>query len=260
MLTDTHIHLQMTDYVDDLADVIQRSQSVGVRRWVVPAIGSGCWTRLVDLHRTYPSLYFAFGFHPWFLSREEKSCFRLLDQVLNLAPDGLVAVGECGLDSVIDTPFDLQLQFLDVQLELARKYQLPVILHCRKAFNELFQRLKLANLSRGGIWHGFSGSMQQAESLIDLGFKIGVGGVITYPRAAKTRHAVANLPASALVLETDGPTMPLCGYQGQSNEPARVLQVLAELAVLRKTEMAPLSKIIRTNTDAVFGFSSPSSL
>lgn len=256
MLTDTHIHLQMTDYAPDLAEVIQRSQSVGVRRWVVPSIGSGCWSRLLELHRQYPALYYAFGFHPWFLSREDKSCFRKLEQILSLQPEGLVAVGECGLDKEIDTPFELQLEFLDVQLQLARHYNLPVILHCRKAFNELLQRLKHAQLPRGGIWHAFSGSIQQAEVMIELGFKIGVGGVITYPRAQKTRDAVAKLPVSALVLETDGPTMPLSGYQGQRNEPARVLQVLAELAVLRHCEMAPLSRAIRANTDAIFGFGS----
>ena len=146
----------------------------------------------------------------------------------------------------------LQITILEKQLALASQYPLPVILHCRKAHNELLRIVKHFTLPRGGVWHAFSGSHQQAEQFIELGFKLGIGGVITYPRAEKTRKAVAKLPIESLLLETDGPTMPLFQRQGVRNEPAYIPEVLAELSVLRQMPPDVLGEAIERNVEKMF--------
>lgn len=251
-LTDTHIHLDLNEYADDLPQVLERSEAQGVNRWIVPAISSANWARLPVLHQQYPNLYYAFGLHPWFLANETDQTFTELELLLQQRPAGLVAVGECGLDGAIDVPMSLQIPILEKQLALASQYPLPVILHCRKAHNELLRILKQFKLPRGGVWHAFSGSRQQAEQFIELGFMLGIGGVITYPRAEKTRKAVAKLPVESLLLETDGPTMPLFQRQGARNEPAYIPEVLAELSVLRQMPPDVLGEAIERNVEKMF--------
>ena len=252
MLTDTHIHLDLKEYADDLPQVLMRSESQGVRRWIVPAISSANWARLPVLHQQYPNLYYAFGLHPWFLANETDQALIELELLLQPRPAGLVAIGECGLDGAIDVPMSLQITMLEKQLALASQYELPVILHCRKAHNELLRIVKQFILPRGGVWHAFSGSRQQAEQFIELGFMLGIGGVITYPRAEKTRKAVAKLPIESLLLETDGPTMPLFQRQGARNEPAYIPEVLAELSVLRQIPPDVLGDAIERNVEKMF--------
>lgn len=252
MLTDTHIHLDLQEFADDLPLVIMRSKAVGVGRWIVPAIGSSYWPALPALHQQYPGLYYAFGLHPWFLAQENDSAFAELERFLQLRPAGLVAIGECGLDGAVDVPMSLQIEMLEKQLGLASQYQLPVILHCRKAFNELLRIVKQFDLPRGGVWHAFSGSRQQAEQFIEMGFMLGIGGVITYERAEKTRKAVTKLPADSLLLETDGPTMPLSGRQGERNEPAYLPEILQELSLLRRESPEELIWQIAINTEKMF--------
>lgn len=255
MLTDTHIHLDLKEYADDLPQVLTRSESQKVRRWIVPAISSANWARLPVLHQQYPNLYYAFGLHPWFLTNESDKVFAELDLLLQQCPAGLVAIGECGLDGAIEVPMSLQITMLEKQLALASQYQLPVILHCRKAHNELLRIVKQFTPPRGGVWHAFSGSRQQAEQFIELGFMLGIGGVITYPRAEKTRKAVAKLPIESLLLETDGPTMPLFQRQGVRNEPAYIPEVLAELSMLKQMSPDTLGEAIERNVEKMFRIS-----
>ena len=252
MLTDTHIHLDLKEYADDLPLVLTRSKTQGVSRWIVPAISSANWARLPVLHQQYSNLYYAFGLHPWFLANETEQAFTELELLLQQRPAGLVAIGECGLDGAIAVPMSLQISMLEKQLALASHYQLPVILHSRKAHNELLRIVKQFTLPRGGVWHAFSGSRQQAEQFIELGFMLGIGGVITYPRAEKTRKAVAKLPVESLLLETDGPTMPLFQRQGARNEPAYIPEVLAELSLLRQTSPDELADAIERNVEKMF--------
>ena len=252
MLTDTHVHLDQIEYAADLPLVLARSRDAGVARWIVPAIASAQWSALPALHQQHSGLYYALGLHPWFLLAEEEAALEQLERWLASAPPGLVAIGECGLDARIEVPMDLQLRFLEAQLELAKQFTLPLILHSRGTHNELLALLGRYRPARGGVIHGFSGSRQQAEQYWALGFHLGVGGVITYERAQKSRRAIAALPLTALLLETDGPTMPLCGYQGERNEPARVAQVLAELARLRCEPEAELAAQIERNVARLF--------
>ena len=252
MLTDSHVHLDLAEYAADLPLVLARSRAAGVRRWIVPAIDSTHWPHLLELHRQQPALYYALGLHPWFLQAEPESALLQLESLLRSSPEGLVAIGECGLDGAIEVPMTLQLHYLERQLQLACELDLPLILHCRRAHNELLALLGRHRPARGGVIHGFSGSRQQAEHYWALGFHLGVGGVITYERAQKSRKAIAAMPLAALLLETDGPTMPLNGYQGERNEPARVAQVLSALAQLRDEPEGELAAQIERNVARLF--------
>lgn len=252
MLTDTHIHLDLKEYADDPPQVLMCSENQGVSRWIVPAISSANWARLPVLHQQYPNLYYAFGLHPWFLANETDQALIELELLLQQRPAGLVAIGECGLDGAIEVPMSLQITMLEKQLALASEYQLPVILHSRKAHNELLRIVKKFKLPPGGVWHAFSGSRQQAEQFIELGFMLGIGGVITYPRAEKTRKAVAKLPVESLLLETDGPTMPLFQRQGARNEPAYIPEVLMELSMLKQMSPDMLGEAIERNVEKMF--------
>ena len=214
----------------------------------MPGIGKHNWSAVLALANQHTGVYAALGIHPYFLADFDDSDVQLLDDYL-AAEKGIVAVGEFGLDKMVDFPFQQQLQICQQQLLLAKKYHLPVILHCRKAHNELIQLLQQVQLPRGGVIHGFSGSTQLAKQYIKLGFKLGVGGVITYPRAAKTRQAVSEVPLTSLLLETDSPDMPIAGYQGQRNEPANVTAVLQTLTKLREE---PEKLIAKANLSSFF--------
>ena len=252
MLTDTHIHLDQSEYAADLPRVLARSRAAGVVRWIVPTIASAQWAALPELHQQHSGLFYALGLHPWFLLAEEEAALGQLARLLASSPAGLVAIGECGLDGRIEVPMALQMRYLEAQLELAKQFNLPLILHSRGTHNELLALLTRHRPPAGGVIHAFSGSRQQAEQFWQLGFYLGIGGAITYPRAAKTRQAVAVLPEASLLLETDGPTMPLCGFQGQRNEPCRVAEVLVELASLRGIEPEKLAENIEQNVKHLF--------
>jgi len=141
---------------------------------------------------------------------------------------------------------------LDAQLKLAKRYDLPVILHSRRTHDKLAAHLKRHDLPRAGVVHGFSGSLQQAERFVALGYKIGVGGTITYPRASKTRDVMAQLPLSALVLETDAPDMPLNGWQGQANRPERIVEVFQTLCSLRSEPADVIADTFIHNCNELF--------
>ena len=256
MLTDTHVHLDLDEFAADLPEVLCRSQAVGVARWIVPAIRSAHWPRLATLHGEQPSAFYALGLHPWFVGDESELALERLAQLLRQRPTGLVAVGECGLDGAIEMPQAQQLPWFERQIQLADECNLPLIVHARRCYNEVLALLSRYRPRAGGVLHGFSGSLQQAQQFWALGFYLGIGGTITYERAQKTQRAVAGLPLEALLLETDGPSMPLAGYQGERNEPARLVEVLQQLAVLRQQPIETLTAGLEANVERLF-FAAP---
>lgn len=256
MLTDTHVHLDLDEFAADLPEVLCRSQAVGVARWIVPAIRSAHWPRLATLHGEQPSAFYALGLHPWFVGDESELALERLAQLLRQRPTGLVAVGECGLDGAIEMPLAQQLPWFERQIQLADECNLPLIVHARRCYNEVLALLSRHRPRAGGVLHGFSGSRQQAQQFWALGFYLGIGGTITYERAQKTQRAVAGLPLEALLLETDGPSMPLAGYQGERNEPARLVEVLHQLAALRQQPIETLMAGLEANVERLF-FAAP---
>ena len=247
-LFDTHCHFDFDPFQNNFEHELLLAQQVGVERFLIPAIGIENWPRLKQLSEQYTSIYIALGFHPYFLAQQSADDIELLDAQLRAAGSRCIAVGECGLDGMVEVSMVQQEAFFIAQLELAKQYQLPLILHARKTHNRLIQLLKQHRFEHGGILHGFSGSYQQGKQFVDLGFYLGIGGVISYPRASKTRQAVAQLPLDFLVLETDAPDMPLMGYQGQVNHPKRLPLVLECLAKLHRKDKQTIADIVWQNS------------
>ncbi len=250
---DTHCHFDFPPFTDDEAASLQRAAQVGVESILLPATESDNFARVIALAERFDGLYAALGLHPIVIERHTPACLEKLESRLAKPSDKLVAIGEIGLDLYRDDPqFARQEEMLDAQLALAKRYELPVILHSRRTHDKLAMHLKRQNLPRTGVVHGFAGSLQQARRFIALGYKIGVGGTITYPRASKTRDVMAQLPLASLLLETDAPDMPLNGYQGQPNRPERVAQVFATLCELRPEPAEVIAETIYQNTRALF--------
>lgn len=251
-LFDTHCHFDFDVFQEDFAHQVDLAREQGVERILIPSVGPSNWARIQELANQYSNLYYALGFHPYFLQQEFEQFAPELESLLSSSNRQCVAIGECGLDFAIDVPVELQEQALELQFELARRFDLPVILHSRKAHNRLIQLVKAAKLPKGGVLHAFSGSYQQAMEWIRLGFLIGVGGTITYPRANKTRDAIQRISLENIVLETDAPDMPIIGYQGEPNHPSKLIHVLNELALLRTESKQSIASQLWENSNSAF--------
>jgi len=250
---DTHCHFDFPPFTGNEGSALALAAQAGVEKIIVPAVDETRFGIVLDLAARYPALYAALGMHPIVIENHTEAALAELERRLAQRPEKLVAIGEIGLDLYREDPqFDRQEWFLDRQLQLAKRYDLPVILHSRRTHDKLAMHLKRHNLPRTGVVHGFAGSLQQAERFIALGYKIGVGGTITYPRASKTRDVMAKLPLEALLLETDAPDMPLNGWQGQSNRPERIALVFDTLCELRREAPGDIAAAIRENTLQVF--------
>jgi TatD DNase family protein len=251
---DTHCHFDFPPFTGDEVPSIDRAARAGVDAIIVPAIEAAYFERVLDLARRHDALYAALGLHPIVIEHHLEEHLDRLDAVLQTAENKLVAIGEIGLDLYRENPqFERQQTILDAQLRLAKRHDLPVILHSRRTHDKLAMHLKRIDLPRRGVVHGFSGSLQQAQRFIELGYHIGVGGTITYPRASKTRDVMARLPLSALLLETDAPDMPLNGFQGQPNRPEQAARVFTTLCELRPEPAAVIADALLENTRTLFG-------
>lgn len=250
---DTHCHFDFPPFTGDEAASIARAAEVGVERIIVPAISADYFARVCALASQHTALYAALGLHPIVIEAHTSESLEKLAHYLATKPEKVVAIGEIGLDLYRDDPqFSRQQQFLDAQLQLAKRFDLPVILHSRRTHDKLAMHLKKQDLPRRGVVHGFAGSLQQAQRFIELGYCIGVGGTITYPRASKTRDVMARLPLSALLLETDAPDMPLNGFQGQPNRPEQAARVFDTLCELRREAPDVIAQALLENTRQLF--------
>lgn len=250
---DTHCHFDFPPFVDDATESIARAAQSGVERIIVPSVDASRFALVSQLAQQHDALYAALGLHPINIAVHQDAHLDQLEQWLQTSDSKRVAIGEIGLDLYMqDAQFDKQTRLLDAQLKLAKKYDLPVILHSRRTHDQLALHLRRHDLPRRGVVHGFAGSQQQAERFIQLGYAIGVGGTITYERASKTRNTIANLPLTSLLLETDAPDMPLQGYQGQPNRPERARNVFDVLCQLRSESPDIIADALWQNSLRVF--------
>ena len=244
MLIDTHCHLDAHEFALDREAVLVAARAAGVTGIVVPAVAPENWGAVRDCCRRYPECCPAYGIHPLYLDRAGEDALPLLRQWLVDEMAGEfppVAVGEIGLDFFV-SGFDAvrQQEIYVAQLKLARDLDLPVLLHVRRAIDQVLKGLRRVGI-KGGIAHAFNGSRQQADEFIRLGFKIGFGGAMTYPGSTRIRHLAASLPLEAIVLETDAPDIPPVWLAGQRNSPqelASIAQVLAELRGVSPEEIS----------------------
>jgi TatD DNase family protein len=249
-LFDSHSHLDVAEFDADRSEVLSRARATRVTHQVVPAIGVAGFAKLRDLCRTQAGLYPAYGLHPMFLSDHRPE--HLDELAMWIQRELPVAVGECGLDFYIEgLDAEAQRMYFRRQLELAREFDLPLVLHARRAVDEVIATLRSVGSLRGVV-HSLSGRIEQAQQLWKMGFCVGLGGPITYPRARRLRELVATMPLEFLLLETDSPDQPLHGHQGVRNEPSRLAEVCECVAQLRGVSAEAVAKATTENARRVF--------
>ncbi|MGE4069558.1 MAG: TatD family hydrolase [Lysobacterales bacterium] len=251
MLIDSHCHLDASEFDADRAVVLARARAAGVVAQIIPAVTAASFDQLALLTAAEADLHAAYGLHPMFLSEHRPEHLRSVRE--RLASGAAVAVGECGLDFFVeDLDPDLQRDYFLAQVELAREFQLPLVLHARRAVEEVIATLRRVG-GVSGVVHSYSGSEEQARQLWKLGFCLGIGGPITFDRAQRLRRIVASMPIEYLLLETDAPDQPDQWHRGQRNEPAHLPAVAATIAELRGVSVDEIAQATSANARRVFG-------
>ena len=243
MLIDTHCHLDAAGFAADRDAIVAAARAAGVCAIVVPAVETANFPAVRDCCRRYSKCFPAYGLHPLYLDRVGESAVATLrhwltDELAGALPP--VAVGEIGLDFYAPG-FDAERQesvFVE-QLKIARDLDFPVLLHVRRAIDQVLKGLRRIGV-RGGIAHAFNGSRQQADEFIGLGFKLGFGGAMTFPGSTRIRKLASMLPIDAIVLETDAPDIPPCWLAGARNSPLELPRIAGTLAELRGVSTAQI--------------------
>jgi TatD DNase family protein len=252
MLIDTHCHLDAVEFNADRDTEVSLAEQAGVRMIVVPSVTPENFQDVIRLSAQYSHVCYALGLHPMYIDNASPGDIKRLHALISLqlaVPNKLVAVGEIGLDFfVTQQNRETQEYFFTEQLKIAKEFNLPVILHVRRAVDDVLKYLRKYKIT-GGIAHAFNGSPQQAEEFIKLGFKLGFGGAMTYPRALKIRELAKTLPIESIVLETDAPDIPpeWLGTKGR-NSPKELLKIAQVLADLRGLKMAQIIEITGKNS------------
>jgi len=250
-LIDTHCHLDVEEFDPDRDRVLADARAAGLVAIVVPGIHAAGWPRLLRLCAGSRDLYPALGLHPVYLAQHRPEDIAELER--RLAEAQPLAVGEIGLDFYQpDLDPARQQALFEAQLALARDAGLPVLLHVRKAHDQVLATLKRLRV-RGGIAHAFNGSLQQARQYLELGFRLGFGGMLTFERSLKLRPLARSLPIEAIVLETDAPDLTVAAHRGERNSPAYLPEVLAALAEVRDADPAELAARTTRNAREVLG-------
>ena len=259
---DTHAHLDAPELAHDVDAVREQARAQGVVHCVLPAVERSNWDSVRLLAHRHGDSY-ALGIHPLYTGRAQDEDLELLAHTLqqHRADPRLVAVGEIGLDYFVPgLDAERQQRFYRAQLVLARRFDLPVILHVRRSADQLLKALRQVKV-RGGIAHAFNGSLQQAQAFVALGFKLGFGGAVTYDRALQLRRLATELPLGSLVMETDSPDIPPHWLyttaaeraQGQPqgrNTPAELPRIAQVVADLRGMAVADLAQVTTANACA----------
>jgi len=233
---DSHCHLDFGEFVDQ-PDLYLNLKSAGCSGVLVPAISAQYFPRLLAFKKQFSNadsgfVNIALGLHPYFLADHEKPHLQVLDEVISKSRP--LAVGEIGLDFALDSQSqESQLWWFENQVLLAIKHQLPLVVHCRKAHDQVASVLRRLKFRQGGIIHAFSGSAQQAQNYLQLGFVLGLGGALTYDRAKAMHKMVKTLPNEAYVLETDSPDMAPAFARHEPNSPLNIPKIAQYIADLR---------------------------
>jgi len=254
-LIDTHTHLDFDPFDADRGEVLARCASAGVERILVLGVHQSNWERVWQMALDEPAVYAALGLHPVFLQdHRPEHIDALRDWLQRLrGEDKLCAIGEIGLDYYIEDPDkDRQQQLLEAQLELANAFELPVLLHVRRAHAQMIATLKRYKLKRTGIAHAFSGSWEEAREYIKLGYKLGLGGAGTWPQAHRMHRVLQQLPLESIVLETDAPDITPHSHAGQRNSPEFLPDICRELAELRGISPEELADASYRNSCELF--------
>lgn len=252
-IVDTHCHLDVTNFDPDRDEILAHCRAQGISKIIIPAIQSKTWHKVLELCQSEKGLYPALGLHPVFINEHQTDDVNKLEKLVEA--DRPVAIGEIGLDFYVkELDQEQQLKLFEAQLNIAKKYDLPVILHVRKAHDQVLQLLKKIKV-KGGFSHAFNGSEQQAKQYIELGFKLGFGGTLTYENSKKIHKLAKTLPLASIVLETDAPDMVVESHRGERNSPEYIVESLAALAEIRGEEINTIAEQTTINANEIINFS-----
>ncbi len=231
MFIDSHCHLDLLDKKLPIQQALDNAEQNNVLQMINPSIHQESWHTLLELRKQFTNTKIALGLHPCFVSDHQIEHLALLEQTL--ISEKVSIVGEIGLDKRYLENYPVQKTYFTEQLSIAQYLKLPVIIHSVRAHTDIIQILKNMDFTQGGIIHAFYGSLEEANQYLTLGFKLGIGGLVTYPKNIKLHKVIKQLPSSAMVLETDSPDMPLFQQPQKYNEPANIPIIFSKICAHR---------------------------
>jgi len=258
MIIDSHCHIDFNDFDLDREQVLARASQLGIKKIIVPGVMQKTWDKISRYCKQYPQLYPCFGLHPYYIEQHSENDLSLLKQ--QIQQNTTVAVGECGLDFYLkDLDKTKQQFYFESQLDIAREFSLPVVIHARKSTEEIIKTLK-RRPGLNGMIHSYSGSYEQAVQLIDLGFYLSFGGPVTYEKSSRLRKLVQSLPLESILVETDAPDQPVAkasvynarAANSRRNEPAYITDVVDTIAQLHNKNREEIAAITTENANRLF--------
>ena len=251
-IIDTHTHLYLKQFKEDIDSVINRSKDIGVKKFIFPAIDSSYFDSMHSLKNKYPdNIYLMSGLHPTDVKENYKN---ELDFVVDsLKTYDYVAIGEIGIDLYWDKSFlNEQQEAFEFQIRLAIKHDLPIVIHCRDAFNEIFEILDKENCPKlRGVFHCFTGTLEQAQRAIDLDFVLGIGGVVTFKNGGIDKF-LNQIELKHIVLETDSPYLAPVPFRGKRNESSYIIHVVEKLSEIYGLSNEEIADVTTKNAEKVF--------
>ena len=247
MLVDTHCHI-FSEYYDDIDEVVMRARDAGITMLIVNGIDRRTNEEVLELVKKYDIVYGALGFQPEVAESVIDDDFRFIEEHIN--DDKIVAVGEIGLDYHYDVDKEKQKNVFKRQLEIAKKYNKPVIVHSRECIQDTYDILKASSVK--GIMHCYSGSVEMAREFCKIGFYLGIGGIVTFKNAVKLVDVIKDVGLEYIVLETDSPYLSPEPYRGKRNEPINVGVILQKICALKGLDYKDASDITTGNVLRLF--------
>ena len=253
IITDTHTHLYSDAFDGDRDEMIQRALSAGIKRFFIPAIDSTHTKSMLELEANYPeNIFLMMGLHPTHVKENYEDELAHVEEMF--AKRNFYAVGEIGIDLYWDkSTLNIQQDAFKRQIQLAKKYKLPIVIHCRDAFDEVFEVLES---EKGddlfGIFHCFTGTIEQANKAISYNMKLGIGGVVTF-KNGKIDQFLNKIDIKHIVLETDSPYLAPVPYRGKRNESVYLIEILEKLKIIYNLKISDLAMLTTQNSKEVFG-------
>lgn len=253
IITDTHTHLYSESFDEDRDEMIQRAIDAKVERFFIPAIDSTYADRMYDLEKSFPEhVHLMMGLHPTHVQENYKSELQFIEN--QFQQRDFIAVGEIGIDLYWDkSTLNIQQEAFRYQIQLAKKHKLPIVIHCREAFDEVFEILEE---EKGedlfGIFHCFTGTLEHAKKAISYNLKLGIGGVVTF-KNGKIDQFLNEISLDHIVLETDAPYLAPTPFRGKRNESSYIINVAEKLAEIYDEPLAEIAKITTQNSKDIFG-------
>ena len=255
MYIDTHTHLYSEEFDADREESIKRAKDLGIQYFLLPAIDSEYVSSMQNLHKQHPeSIFMMAGLHPAYVKPDTyKQELQVVEEQLKNHRQKYIAIGEIGIDLHWDkTTLEIQKEAFRTQIQWAKEYELPIVIHCRKGFDPLFEVLKSeASQSLKGVFHCFSGSLDQANHALRLGLKLGIGGVVTF-KNAKLGEVVQQLPLDSFVLETDSPYLAPAPYRGKRNESSYIPHIAEKIAELHNCSVQLVADVTTEVAKQIF--------